>query len=216
MVEPKADDTVADITCVSFHAAKLITTGEGGAVFSHTSKIDQFAKKYRNHGIDKSVIDKELAGTYKYDVEFPGENYRLTDFQCELGMSQLKRINTFLTYRKTVVKLYNESLKTHNEIVPIGTSTIDSANHIYVVKLDPSINRDRVYEYMISKGIGVNVHYIPIHMHTYYATKYPSNCPNAETAAKHILTLPLFYGLSNKDTCYVLECLFDACELFIQ
>jgi dTDP-4-amino-4,6-dideoxygalactose transaminase len=159
----------ADMTIFSFHPVKHITTGEGGAVVTSNEEFDERLKMLRNHGIDKSALDRfgPRAG-WAYDLKFLGRNYRITDFQAVLGISQLKKLDGFIKRRKEIVKMYNEAFVDVPEIeTPIIKSYVKPAWHIYTVLLN-GINRDEFFSKMRERNIGVNLHYIPIYRFSYY------------------------------------------------
>jgi len=199
----------ADLTEFSFHPVKHITSGEGGAVTTNDEKFYEKLKMLRNHGMDKSI--KERFGPnagYKYDIKLLGKNYRITDFQCALGLSQLKKLDGILAKRDDIVKKYNEEFSKIPEItVPYVKSDVKSAWHLYTMLLDKKIDRDKFFASMRSKGIGVNVHYIPAYHFSYYK-KFdinPADYPNTEEVFSRIITLPLYPTMTKDDVAKVIE-----------
>jgi len=198
----------ADMTEFSFHPVKHMTTGEGGIITTNSNELYEKLKMLRNHGMDKSV--KERFGPnagYKYDVKMLGKNYRITDLQCALGLSQLKKLDSVLEKRQEIVKKYNKEFSEIPEItIPYVKPDVKSAWHLYTVLLN-GIDRDKFFGSMRSKGIGVNVHYIPAYHFSYYR-KFGINAegyPNTEEIFSRIITLPLYPTLSEEEIEKVIE-----------
>lgn len=198
----------ADMTIFSFHPVKHMTTGEGGAVVTDNEKFYEKLKMLRNHGIDKGVEERfgKEAG-YAYDMKLLGKNYRITDFQCALGLSQLKKLDKFIERRQHLADLYNRLL---DEVDFVETPTIKEnvkhVWHIYTVLLNCEIDRDKLFKYMRNQNIGVNVHYIPIYYFSYYQEHFDFNqkdFPVTEEVFKRIITLPLYPGLEEEQVEYV-------------
>ena len=199
----------ADMTVFSFHPVKHITTGEGGVVVMNNKGFYEKLKMLRNHGIDKSALDRfgPEAG-WAYDLKFLGRNYRITDFQAALGISQLKKLDEFIRRRNEIVKMYNEVLEDLHEIeTPVVKPYVKPAWHIYTVLLN-GINRDVFFKYMRDRNIGVNVHYIPVYRHSYYIENFgfnPNDFPNTEGVFRRIITLPLYPKMCDEDAIYVIN-----------
>jgi UDP-4-amino-4,6-dideoxy-N-acetyl-beta-L-altrosamine transaminase len=211
--------TLADMTVFSFHPVKHITTGEGGAVVTNNKEFYDRLKILRNHGIDKSALDRfgPEAG-WAYDLKLLGRNYRITDFQAALGISQLKKLDDFLRRRKEIVAMYNEVFGAIPEIeTPIVKSYVESAWHIYTILLN-GMDRDDFFNKMREKGIGVNVHYIPIYRFSYYQEQFdinPKDFPVTEEVFKKIVTLPLYSKMGDNEVGFVIENvkkIIDECE----
>jgi UDP-4-amino-4,6-dideoxy-N-acetyl-beta-L-altrosamine transaminase len=198
--------SIADVTVFSFHAVKPITTGEGGMICTNIKAIADKCRLLRSHGIDKQPSERM---NWKYDQVCLGRNYRLTDIQCALGISQLKRIENFNFQRENLFDLYNSKLcKVKGIKIPQCIGNVSHAFHLYTILLDNEEVRDRVYNYLKSKGVGVNVHYIPIYKFTYYRSLgYNISLPNTEYVYSRILSLPLHVGLLSKDINYIVKCL---------
>ena len=199
----------ADVTVFSFHPVKHITTGEGGAVVTNNKDFFEKMKMLRNHGIDKSALDRfgPEAG-WAYDLKFLGRNYRVTDFQAALGISQLKKLDEFIRRRRGIVEMYNEVLEDLHEIeTPIVKPYVKPAWHIYTVLLN-GINRDEFFSKMRERNIGVNVHYIPIYRFSYYQEHFninPKDFPVTEEVFSKIITLLLFPKMEDEEVIYVIN-----------
>jgi UDP-4-amino-4,6-dideoxy-N-acetyl-beta-L-altrosamine transaminase len=198
----------ADVTTFSFHPVKHITTGEGGMITIHNEELYEKLKMLRNHGINKET--KERYGknaTYAYDMKYLGRNYRITDFQCGLGLSQLKKLDKFIEKRQYLARLYNELLENVDFIEsPVVKEYVNHVWHIYTILLDESIDRDTFFSYMRNKNVGVNVHYIPVYMHSYYIRNFnfnPEHYPVTEDVFKRIITLPLHPQVEDEDVEYI-------------
>lgn len=185
----------ADMTILSFHPVKAITTGEGGMVLTDNKDFYEKLKIFRHHGI----IKKPKNGAWYYEIENPGYNYRLTDFQCALGLSQFKKLNKFIQRRRKIAALYNRALKDIREIIiPAQKNYVKSAWHIYPIQLrleKLKAGRREVFEFLQKEGIGVQVHYMPLHLHPFYQRKFDyraGDFPVAEKYYERAITLPLF------------------------
>lgn len=213
--EYKAQKTgnFADMTVFSFHPVKHITTGEGGVVVTNNKVFYERLKMLKNHGIDKSALDRfgPKAG-WAYDLKLLGRNYRITDFQAALGISQLKKLDEFISRRNEIVQRYNEAFEAVPEIeTPIVKSHVKPAWHIYTVLLN-GINRDVFFSKMRERNIGVNVHYIPIYRFSYYQEHFynnPGDFPVTEEVFSKIVTLPLFSKLTDDEVLTVIETVKD-------
>jgi len=195
----------SDVTVFSFHPVKNITTGEGGMVVTNNKKICERLKHLRHHGIIKG-------NNHKYDIKSIGYNYRITDFQCALGISQLEKLDGFINRRRELVVLYNKLLSNTTYVTtPFEDGSVRSAYHIYPIQLN-HVNRDAVYDAMREKNIGVQVHYKPIYLFSLYKDKYGYRkglCPVAENYYDNALTLPLFSSMSDDDVKYVVKTLLE-------
>lgn len=198
--------SISDMTMFSFHPVKHITTGEGGIIT--TNNIDYYKKliQFRSHGITRDPASlKDHHGPWYYEMQFLGFNYRMTDIQAALGISQLKKLDQFITIRKQYVNMYNQAFKEMKEIVvPFLPGEVDSSWHLYIIRLNLDrlkTNRKEIFEALMKENIGVNVHYIPVHHHPYYQYLGHENgsCPNAEKLYEEIITLPLFPAMSEND-----------------
>lgn len=203
---------LADITALSFHPVKHICTGEGGALLLRDKQHYLKAKKFRNHGINSDLHERKELGTWEYNMESLGFNYRLTDFQCALGISQLKHLPQWLERRSDIAARYDASIENIKGIHALGKREgARHAHHLYVIRNDQKvtgISRDVLYARLNEKGIGVNVHYMPVFKHDYYKKKFPNagkSCPIATKVSNEILSLPMFPSLTNEQANIVIR-----------
>ena len=194
----------ADMTIFSFHPVKPITTGEGGAVTTDNAEFYEKLKMLRNHGMDNTPRNRV---GYKYDIKLLGRNYRITDFQCALGISQLKKLDSFIKRRNEIADIYNREFEDIDRITPQKLiPNVKSGYHIYPILLDKKINRDKFFVKMREKGVGVNVHYIPIYKFTLYKKlEIHANCPNTDDVYSRIITLPVYPKMSEDDVNFVVD-----------
>lgn len=207
--------SLSDMTTFSFHPVKPITTGEGGMIVTDNEEFYKKMALFRSHGItrDDSMMTRN-DGPWFYQQFDLGYNYRITDIQCALGCSQMKKLDRFLALRKEIVAHYNEAFADcDNIITPYQLSDTESGWHLYIVQVK-NCDRRQVFEKMREKGIGVNVHYIPVYMHPYYQEHGYENvhCANAEEIYSHIISLPLYPGLTSEQQDYVIDTLKSLCE----
>lgn len=207
--------SMSDMTTFSFHPVKPITTGEGGMIVTDNEDFYKKMVLFRSHGItrDDSMMTRN-DGPWFYQQFDLGYNYRITDIQCALGCSQMKKLDRFLACRKEIVARYNEAFADcDNIITPYQLSDTESGWHLYIIQVK-NCDRRQVFENMREKGIGVNVHYIPVYMHPYYQEHGYENvhCANAEEIYSHIISLPLYPGLTSEQQDYVIDTLKSLCE----
>lgn len=198
----------ADMTIFSFHPVKHITTGEGGAVVTDNKECYEKLSLLRTHGIDKNTMERfGPDASWAYDMKYLGRNYRITDFQAALGISQLKKLEGFIQKRNNLVSIYADYLGKIDFVrLPIVKSKVRHAWHLYTILLDSSVNRDKFFKYMRTENIGVNVHYIPVYRHSYYINQFnmnPKDFPNTEDVFEKIITLPLYPKMNDKDILYI-------------
>jgi perosamine synthetase len=200
------------MTVFSFHPVKHITTGEGGMVVTDRQDLAEKMRIFRNHGIDADRQTREVTGSWSYEMTCLGYNYRITDFQCALGMSQLRRLPEWIFRRQEIARRYDAAFADLPGLLPLSVRRdVSHAYHLYVVRIDSEVdvmNRDVLFQTLRTAGIGVNVHYIPVHLHPFYQTSLgtgPGQCPVAEAAYKQILSLPMFPGMTNADQHVVSE-----------
>ena len=198
---------VADLTTFSFHPVKTITAGEGGAVLSKDSTLAKRVELFAKHGItrDFDLLQEKGNSNWYYEQQMLGYNYRMTDIQCALALSQLKKLERFIARRKELVRKYDEAFRKIPEvIIQTEAEGSDTARHLYLLRLDfdrLNCRRKEFYDAMQAENIGVNVHYIPVYLFPYYQSLgYRRGlCPNAEAYYESSMTLPLFYGMTDQD-----------------
>ena len=210
----KKTGTSADMTVFSFHPVKVITTGEGGVVATDDPGRAAALRLLRSHGIDKNAHHLSEAGaSWAYDMVALGRNYRMTDLQAALGLSQAKKIDAFVQKRTGLSRLYNELLRDIPGLEPpVTRADVTHAWHIYTILLKGN-RRDAVFSRLKSRNIGVNLHYIPTYHFSYYRNHYPQDSslfPVTEDVFHHILTLPLYPDLREEDVHLVVETLKKA------
>lgn len=209
--------TQAHITCFSFHPVKHITTGEGGMVVTNDPEQAKKIRCFRNHGISTDHHQRELQGTWYYEMTDLGYNYRITDFQCVLGLSQLKKLPNFLMHRRRLATRYPALLANIPEVEPLAIlPDRASAWHLYVVRLAREFagnGRSRIFAALRAAEVGANVHYLPVYLHPFYRRRFGGHeglCPMAEEAYKRIISLPIFPGLSDAAQEKVVEVLAES------
>lgn len=210
---PVGNCKYSDMTIFSFHPVKTITTGEGGAITTNDQKLYERLLLLRNHGITRE--SRKLSsnpGPWFYEMQVLGYNYRLTDLQAALGLSQLKKLERFVQRRREIVNRYNTAFSSAGWItIPFEQKEVFSAFHLYVLKINfNSINKTRtqVIDLLKSKNIGTQVHYIPIHTHPYYREKYHyqwGDFPVAEQYYEQALSIPLYPKLMDDQIQYVID-----------
>ncbi|MHB8770856.1 MAG: UDP-4-amino-4,6-dideoxy-N-acetyl-beta-L-altrosamine transaminase [Syntrophales bacterium] len=198
--------TLADMTVFSFHPVKHITTGEGGMVVTDDPDLAEKMRIFRNHGITVDDRQRTAAGSWFYELDALGYNYRITDFQCALGISQLRRLPEWLARRRQLAGRYGSALASLPWLRPLSVQrNVAHAYHLYVIRIDAAAgapDRNALFGALRNAGIGVNVHYIPVHLHPYYQRHLgtgPGQCPVAEAAYEEIISLPLYPGMSDAD-----------------
>lgn len=206
----------SDMTVFSFHAVKIITTGEGGMVLTNNKDLYEKFKLYRSHGItrDPDLMTHTPDGSWYYQQVDLGFNYRMTDIQAALGYSQMDRLDEFVARRRYLAKRYSDKLKDLPLKIPYQDSDTNSSWHIYVVRMDmDKIKKSKVqiFNEMRDRGIALNVHYIPVHTQPYYERlgHKPEDCPNALKYYEEAFTIPLYYGLTDEQQDYIVEALME-------
>lgn len=207
--------SLSDMTTFSFHPVKPITTGEGGMIVTDNEEYYKKMKLFRSHGItrEKSLMTRN-DGPWFYQQLDLGFNYRITDIQCALGCSQMKKIDRFLNRRREIVRKYNKAFSDcANIVTPYQLQNTESGWHLYIIQVK-NCNRKEVFEKLREYGIAVNVHYIPVYMHPYYQNIGYANvkCKNAEEIYSHIISLPLYPALTDEEQEYVIEKVKEICN----
>lgn len=198
---------IADMTTFSFHPVKTITGGEGGAVLTNNEEYYKQLLLCRAHGItrDESMMKNESHGPWYYEQVALSTNYRMTDIQAALIVSQLDKLDAFSKRRKEIVSRYNEAFSEMPEIVvQEEIKESDTTRHLYILRINPEklkINRKQFFEAMAAENIGCNVHYIPVYLHPFYESLgyKKGECPKAEKLYEEMMSLPLFYSMTDKD-----------------
>lgn len=202
--------SISDMTIFSFHPVKQITTGEGGMITTDDEALHQKLRLFGRHGITREErLMSRKEGAWYYQQLALGYNYRMTDFQCALGISQMKRLERFTARRRRLVERYQKAFETVKEIkCPAQQAGCTSSWHLYVIQVP---NRQEVFETLSEAGIGVNVHYIPVYHHPYYREHGYANvcCPNAEQFYRSCITLPLYVELTDEQQDYVIRQTID-------
>lgn len=202
--------TLADMTAVSFHPVKPITTAEGGATFTNNAEWAQTMRSFRSHGIYR---DENRSEPWYYEMRHLGYNYRLTDVQCALGLSQLRRLKAFIGRRQFIADRYNEAFREIEGLeLPSVRPYVQSAWHLYVVRVPEAKYRRPFFRRLRELGLGVQVHYIPVYWHPYYqALGYRRGlCPKAEDFYARAVSLPLYPKMTDDEIEAVVERVFKA------
>lgn len=199
---------ISDMTTFSFHPVKHITTGEGGMVTTNSKELYDRLILFRSHGItrDERFLEKNEGGWYYEQMDL-GYNYRITDIQCALGISQMKKLDRFVERRREIAKRYEEAFSDIKGIqTPKQEADCQNSWHLYVIQV---LEKDRkeVFETLRKKNIGVNVHYIPVYKHPYYQKNgYEKvHCENAEKYYANAISIPMYPLLSKEEQDYVIE-----------
>lgn len=203
---------LADATALSFHPVKHITTCEGGMVVTQDPTIAKRSRAVRNHGIDLDWRERAAQGTFAYEMTSLGWNYRLSDVHAALGTSQMRKLDGWLARRREIAAAYDRAFAGANGFRPLSQRHgTDNAYHLYVIRLDEHYGapgRAALYQRLRAAGIGVNVHYEPVHLHPFYRSRFgtaPGLCPAGESAAERIITLPLHQGMTDGEVCRVID-----------
>lgn len=197
---------LSDMTMFSFHPVKHITTGEGGIITTNRQDLYEKLILFRSHGITRQPEKMQNhEGPWYYEMLDLGFNYRMTDIQAALGLSQLDKLSEFLTRRTEIAAIYNETFqRVPGLTVPYQSPKGESSWHLYVLRFDDNhfrVGRRILYEALLAENIGVNVHYIPVYYHPYYQQLGYNKgiCPRAEQLYEEIITLPLFPAMTDED-----------------
>ena len=198
--------SMSDMTIFSFHPVKHITTGEGGMIMTNDEKLYERLTLFRSHGITRNekLMTRNEGGWYYQQLDL-GYNYRITDVQCALGVSQMKKLDRFVARRRELVARYNEAFANEADIIcPMQKEGSNNSWHLYVVKVP---NRKELYDKLKEAGIYANVHYIPVYKHPYYQENGYADvcCEHAEELYAHMISLPLYPDLTDEEQEYVIE-----------
>jgi len=206
--------SLADMTILSFHPVKHITTGEGGMVLTNDEKLRDRLRLFRSHGItrDAGKLARPSEGDWYYEMQELGFNYRITDIQCALGLAQLKRLDRFVCRRREIALQYTEAFASVPSLVlPRETAEVRSSFHLYVLQLPIEHlkgGRRAVFDALVERKLGVNVHYIPVHLQPYYQRCWgyrQGDFPIAERYYERAISIPLYPRMTDEDVQYVIN-----------
>jgi perosamine synthetase len=212
--------SLADLNVFSFHPVKHITTGEGGMITTNDSRLAERMRIFRNHGITTDHRQREIAGSWFYEMVDLGYNYRLTNIQCALGLTQLKKLDAWVAKRHEIAARYTTAFKSRPEIEPLAVlPDRNPAWHLYVIRLKLErlrVGRAEVFKALRAENIGVNVHYIPVPWHPYYQKLgYQKGlCPIAEAAYERLITLPIFPVMTDEDVSDVITAIYKVISVY--
>jgi UDP-4-amino-4,6-dideoxy-N-acetyl-beta-L-altrosamine transaminase len=217
------DCKYSDMTVLSFHPVKSITTGEGGAVLTNNKEFHDKMLMFRHHGVTKDhkifTNKSDAVGGWYYEMQLLGFNYRLTDIHCALGISQLAKLGRFIQRRREIVEAYAQAFANNPFFdTPVEKNYAKSAWHLYPIRLKDKYKAQKaeVFTRLRDKGLGVQVHYIPIHLQPYYQQLgyKKASCPNAEDFYEREISIPLYQSMSAEDVDYVVRNTLDVFEGF--
>lgn len=208
----RAVGSLASLSAFSFHPVKHVTTGEGGMIATDDPTLARRMRVFRNHGITTDHRQRETQGSWFYEMVDLGYNYRLSDIQCALGISQLRKLPGWIARRQAIARRYDSAFAEIPSVEPLRVrEDVSHAYHLYVIRLNLTelwATRADVFSALRAEGIGVNVHYIPVHLHPFYRERFGSGtgmCPVAEAAYEGIISLPLFPRMTRGDVSDVVE-----------
>ncbi len=198
--------TINEMTMFSFHPVKHITTGEGGVITANDAKLAERLKLFRSHGINSDARQRQQEGGWYYEMIALGYNYRLTDIGAVLGLSQLKRLDANLARRRAIAARYTEAFaELPGVIAPRVRANVEPAWHLYPIRIDRqhlTTDRAEIFRALRAENLGVNVHYVPVHLHPYYRERFGyrgGEYPIAEAAYENLISLPMFHAMTDDD-----------------
>jgi perosamine synthetase len=198
--------SISHLTVFSFHPVKHITTGEGGMVTTDNAEYAKTLRCFRNHGISSDARGRQASGQWHYEMVLLGFNYRLPDIACALGLQQLKKLEANLARRRQIAARYNAAFAELPEIIcPAVRLEVNPAWHLYPIRLrlnKLTASRSEIFRALRAENIGVNIHYIPVHLHPYYRDRFGykgGEFPVAENAYESLISLPMFHGMRDRD-----------------
>jgi perosamine synthetase len=213
--------SVAHITVFSFHPVKHVATGEGGMVTTDLPDCAEALRRFRNHGISSDARQRQADGQWHYEMVLLGFNYRLTDIGCALGLSQLKKLEANLLRRREIAARYAATFHDLPGVaLPAVRADVNPAWHLYPIRLNLErlrAGRAEVFRALRAENIGVNVHYIPVHLHPYYRERFGyqgGEHPVAEDAYERLISLPMFHAMSDQDVEDVIAALKKVVQAF--
>ncbi len=212
--KPVGSCKYSDITVFSFHPVKIITTAEGGVATTNNLELDKKMRLYRSHGVTRepSEMTKEPDGPWYYQQIVLGYNYRMSDIQAALGISQMKRLDSFIVKRNEIAAHYDKFLTNMPLITPVQKVNLLSSRHLYIIRLDlPNLikTRNEIFQELRNEGLGVNVHYIPIHLQPFFKQIgfKLGDFPEAESYYEDAISIPLFPQMTHHEVNKVVDVL---------
>lgn len=208
----------ADAVNLSFHPVKHITTGEGGAILTNNETLDKKIKIFRTHGMtkDPSILEKN-DGPWYYEMHEPGFNYRITDFQCALGIKQLEKLERFIEKRRKIAEYYDRIFSNDERFIhPQVSKDVKHAYHLYPLQIkfdELEIDKKVYFEKLRQKNIFLQVHYVPVHLQPFYRKTFgfkPGDFPIAEEFYKNEISIPMYPGLTKEDLSYITKTIIEA------
>ena len=203
--EPVGNCKFSDIAVFSFHPVKIITSGEGGAALTNNPELDKNMRLFASHGITRNtkLMENVPDGPWYYEQLSLGSNYRMTELQAALGLSQMSRINSFIQKRHQIAKRYNDELKHLPLALPAQGNENYSSYHLYIIRLKLDAiqkSHKEIFEELRREGLGVNLHYIPVYHHPYFKKLgfKKGYCPEAENYYREAISIPIYFGLSDE------------------
>jgi perosamine synthetase len=198
--------SIAHMSVFSFHPVKHLATGKGGMVATDRADLAEALRRFRNHGISSDARQRQASGQWHYEMVLLGYNYRLTDIGCALGISQLGKLEANLARRREIAAHYLRAFSDLAAVeVPGVRQGIDPAWHLFPIRIRPELlssGRAEVFRALRAENLGVNVHYVPVHMHPYYRDRFGyrgGEYPVAENAYERLISLPIFHGMGDRD-----------------
>lgn len=213
--------SLADLNTFSLHPVKHMTTGEGGVITTNDSKMARKMRVFRNHGITTDHRQRSEVGSFFYEMVQVGYNYRITDFQCALGISQLKRLPQWVTRRQEIARAYDAAFAGLEAVTPLAVRPdVSHGYHLYMIQLELdrlTVDRAQVFQALRAEGLGVNVHYIPVHLHPFYKNRFGTDlglCPVAEAAYERLISLPIFPLMTAPDVEDAVTAVYKVAEAY--
>ncbi len=215
--------SLAHMTVFSFHPVKHITTGEGGMVTTGDAEYARRLRMFRNHGIEGDAHTRQAQGQWQYEMVALGYNYRLTDIGAALGLSQLRKLDANVARRRAIAARYTEAFRRLPGVIPPAVrNDVNPAWHLYPIRLESSrlrAGRAEIFRALRAENIGVNVHYVPVHLHPYYRQRFGyrgGEFPVAEGAYEQLMSLPMFHAMTDDDVADVITAVAKVVEHYAQ
>jgi len=210
--------SISHMSVFSFHPVKHVTTGEGGMVTTNNPQFADRLRMFRNHGITSDARDRQREGQWYYEMVLLGFNYRLSDIACALGTRQLGKLEANLERRREIAAEYTSEMRDiPGIIVPQVREDALSAWHLYPIRVESSklqAGREEIFRALRAENIGINVHYIPVHLQPYYKERFGyrvGEFPIAEHAYERLISLPMFHGMTDEDVDDVIAAVSKVC-----